>query len=110
MLWNKLHISIFCYYYSEYHFIVLSLDTVSKSNGEIIDIQVVVFVVSVPSKEPQNFLTVSDTHDSADLTWKQISYEHLHGFLTHYKLCTVKINSQSKPPGLEDSLFSSGFS
>ncbi|XP_027884538.1 interleukin-12 receptor subunit beta-1 isoform X2 [Xiphophorus couchianus] len=52
----------------------------------------------VPSKEPQNFLTVSDTHDSADLTWKQISYEHLHGFLTHYKLCTVKINSQSKPP------------
>ncbi|XP_054911595.1 interleukin-12 receptor subunit beta-1 [Poeciliopsis prolifica] len=52
----------------------------------------------VPSKEPQNFMTVSDTHDSADLTWKQISYEHLHGFLTHYKLCTVKINSQSKPP------------
>ncbi|XP_043985798.1 interleukin-31 receptor subunit alpha [Gambusia affinis] len=52
----------------------------------------------VPSKEPQNFLTVSDTHDSADLTWKQISYEHLRGFLTHYKLCTVKINSQSKPP------------
>ncbi|XP_014835991.1 PREDICTED: interleukin-12 receptor subunit beta-1 [Poecilia mexicana] len=52
----------------------------------------------VPSKEPQNFMTVSDTHDSADLTWKQISYEHLRGFLTHYKLCTVKINSQSKPP------------
>uniref|UniRef100_A0A3B3V231 Fibronectin type-III domain-containing protein n=1 Tax=Poecilia latipinna TaxID=48699 RepID=A0A3B3V231_9TELE len=42
----------------------------------------------VPSKEPQNFMTVSDTHDSADLTWKQISYEHLRGFLTHYKLCT----------------------
>ncbi|KAM4740050.1 uncharacterized protein il12rb1 [Anableps anableps] len=51
----------------------------------------------VPSQEPQNFMTVSDTHDSADLSWKEISYEHLRGVLTHYKLCTVKINSQNKP-------------
>ncbi|XP_038147544.1 interleukin-12 receptor subunit beta-1 [Cyprinodon tularosa] len=46
----------------------------------------------VPSKEPQDFMIASDMQDSADQSWKEIPYEHLHGILTHYKLCTVKMN------------------
>ncbi|KAK5606061.1 hypothetical protein CRENBAI_000924 [Crenichthys baileyi] len=44
----------------------------------------------VPSREPQNFITVSYTHNSANLSWTEIPYADLNGVLTHYKLCTVK--------------------
>ncbi|KAM4575223.1 interleukin-12 receptor subunit beta-2 [Fundulus diaphanus] len=50
-----------------------------------------------PRKEPKDFTAVSDKHNSADLSWKEILYEDLRGFLTHYKLCAVKISSQNEP-------------
>ncbi|MED6284157.1 hypothetical protein CHARACLAT_016455, partial [Characodon lateralis] len=50
----------------------------------------------VPSREPQNFIIVSYTHNSANLSWKEIPYADLNGVLTHYKLCTVK-SLQSEP-------------
>lgn len=51
----------------------------------------------VPNEKPKNFEVDSATHNSADLSWEELSYEKLRGFLTHYKLCTVQINSQNKP-------------
>ncbi|XP_061594967.1 uncharacterized protein il12rb1 [Cololabis saira] len=51
----------------------------------------------VPIKEPQDFKVLGETHNSADLSWKAISYEHQQGFLTHYKLCREKIGSKEEP-------------
>ncbi|XP_017268887.1 interleukin-12 receptor subunit beta-1 isoform X2 [Kryptolebias marmoratus] len=48
----------------------------------------------VPNKEPKDFAVVAETQNSASLSWKGISHEHLRGFLTHYNLCSVKISSQ----------------
>ncbi|XP_039984845.1 interleukin-12 receptor subunit beta-1 [Xiphias gladius] len=48
-------------------------------------------------REPQDFTTFSETHNSADLSWKAISYRDQQGFLTHYSLCIVKISSQDEP-------------
>ncbi|KAM7388002.1 hypothetical protein PAMP_024206 [Pampus punctatissimus] len=49
----------------------------------------------VPRK-PQNFITFGETHNSAYLSWKAIPSVDQRGFLTHYKLCSVKISSQDE--------------
>ncbi|KAM6922075.1 uncharacterized protein il12rb1 [Xenentodon cancila] len=51
----------------------------------------------VPKKEPEDFIAFGETHHSAYLSWKAISYEHQQGFLTHYKLCKEKIDSKDEP-------------
>ncbi|KAF6734362.1 Interleukin-12 receptor subunit beta-1 [Oryzias melastigma] len=48
----------------------------------------------VPNKEPQDFIVSHETQNSAQIFWKPVPYEHQRGFLTHYSLCIVKINSQ----------------
>ncbi|XP_040896441.1 uncharacterized protein il12rb1 isoform X3 [Toxotes jaculatrix] len=50
-----------------------------------------------PSREPQEFVAFSETHNSADLSWKAIATMDQRGFLTHYSLCSVKISSQDEP-------------
>eukprot|EP00064_Thunnus_orientalis_P014682 superscaffoldBa00002585_g14729 len=50
----------------------------------------------VPRREPQDFTAFSETHSSANLLWKAIPFVDQQGFLTHYKLCSVKIGSQDK--------------
>ncbi|XP_069009458.1 interleukin-31 receptor subunit alpha [Embiotoca jacksoni] len=47
--------------------------------------------------EPQDFIAFSETHSSANLSWKEITYKDQRGFLTHYNLCSVKISSQVEP-------------
>ncbi|XP_037627105.1 interleukin-12 receptor subunit beta-1 isoform X1 [Sebastes umbrosus] len=51
----------------------------------------------VPLREPQDFRTFSETHTSANLSWKAIPSVDQRGFLTHYSLCSVKISSQDEP-------------
>ncbi|CAN9500942.1 unnamed protein product [Ophioblennius macclurei] len=51
-----------------------------------------------PNKEPPGFRPFSETHTSVDLSWKTIPLVNLRGFLTHYRLCVVKINAQDEPP------------
>lgn len=54
---------------------------------------------AVPNKEPDDFTVVSETHNSASLSWKAIPHEHQRGFLTHYNLCSEKISSQDGKKG-----------
>ncbi|XP_029284788.1 interleukin-12 receptor subunit beta-2-like isoform X1 [Cottoperca gobio] len=51
----------------------------------------------VPLKEPQDFIVFSETHTSANLSWKAIPSVDQQGFLTHYSLCSVNISSQDEP-------------
>ncbi|XP_005454041.1 interleukin-12 receptor subunit beta-1 [Oreochromis niloticus] len=51
----------------------------------------------VPLKEPQEVTTLHETDISADLSWKAIPLAYQQGFLTHYRLCWVKISSQDEP-------------
>ncbi|XP_034035939.1 interleukin-12 receptor subunit beta-1 [Thalassophryne amazonica] len=52
--------------------------------------------VGAPRSKPQEFGTTSETHNSAHLSWKAIPSVDLQGFLTHYSLCSVKVNLQDK--------------
>ncbi|KAF7656313.1 hypothetical protein LDENG_00043750 [Lucifuga dentata] len=49
-----------------------------------------------PSSEPEDFNALSETHSSANLSWKAIPLEDQRGFLTHYIMCSMKINLQSE--------------
>uniref|UniRef100_A0A3Q1C9K5 Fibronectin type-III domain-containing protein n=1 Tax=Amphiprion ocellaris TaxID=80972 RepID=A0A3Q1C9K5_AMPOC len=44
-----------------------------------------------PAKEPQDLIAFNEAQSSANLSWKAIPYKDQRGFLTHYKLCRVKI-------------------
>uniref|UniRef100_A0A669BEM8 Interleukin-12 receptor subunit beta-1 n=1 Tax=Oreochromis niloticus TaxID=8128 RepID=A0A669BEM8_ORENI len=55
----------------------------------------------VPLKEPQEVTTLHETDISADLSWKAIPLAYQQGFLTHYRLCWVKISSQDEPRGVK---------
>uniref|UniRef100_A0A8C6MER3 Fibronectin type-III domain-containing protein n=1 Tax=Nothobranchius furzeri TaxID=105023 RepID=A0A8C6MER3_NOTFU len=60
-------------------------------NGKPRTVKVCLFYLKegAPNKEPQYDKTVPKTH-SVSLSWKEISYEHHRGFLTHYKsLCST---------------------
>ncbi|XP_016896930.1 uncharacterized protein il12rb1 isoform X2 [Cynoglossus semilaevis] len=46
-----------------------------------------------PHGTPQNFSVVSETETSVNLSWKPIASADQRGFLTHYRLCSVKMNS-----------------
>lgn len=48
---------------------------------------------SEPHGTPQNFSVVSETETSVNLSWKPIASADQRGFLTHYRLCSVKMNS-----------------
>ncbi|XP_051803611.1 uncharacterized protein il12rb1, partial [Acanthochromis polyacanthus] len=50
-----------------------------------------------PAKEPQGLLVFNEAHSSVNLSWKTIPYKEQRGFLTHYRLCRVKISSQDEP-------------
>ncbi|XP_042273843.1 interleukin-12 receptor subunit beta-2 [Thunnus maccoyii] len=50
----------------------------------------------VPRREPQDLTAFSETHSSVNLLWKAIPFVDQQGFLTHYRLCSVKIGSQDK--------------
>ncbi|XP_023138044.2 leukemia inhibitory factor receptor [Amphiprion ocellaris] len=50
-----------------------------------------------PAKEPQDLIAFNEAQSSANLSWKAIPYKDQRGFLTHYKLCRVKIGSQDEP-------------
>uniref|UniRef100_A0A8C6MF86 Fibronectin type-III domain-containing protein n=1 Tax=Nothobranchius furzeri TaxID=105023 RepID=A0A8C6MF86_NOTFU len=67
-------------------------------NGKPRTVKVCLFYLKegAPNKEPQYDKTVPKTH-SVSLSWKEISYEHHRGFLTHYSLCSMKISPQKEP-------------
>nr|XP_054608212.1 interleukin-6 receptor subunit beta [Nothobranchius furzeri] len=67
-------------------------------NGKPRTVKVCLFYLKegAPNKEPQYDKTVPKTH-SVSLSWKEISYEHHRGFLTHYSLCSMKISPQKDP-------------
>uniref|UniRef100_A0A8C5D9G0 Leukemia inhibitory factor receptor-like n=1 Tax=Gouania willdenowi TaxID=441366 RepID=A0A8C5D9G0_GOUWI len=49
-----------------------------------------------PNKAPQDFIAFSETHTSVNLSWTEIPIRHQRGFLTHYKLCSVRNSSQDE--------------
>ncbi|XP_054646912.1 oncostatin-M-specific receptor subunit beta isoform X2 [Dunckerocampus dactyliophorus] len=51
---------------------------------------------NVPKKAPQDLFVFNQTHNSATLSWKTIPTVERRGFLTHYNMCSVKINSQGE--------------
>ncbi|XP_041861141.1 tyrosine-protein phosphatase Lar [Melanotaenia boesemani] len=51
----------------------------------------------VATRGPRDFRASDETDTSVHLSWKAIAYEHQRGFITHYKLCRVKISSQDEP-------------
>uniref|UniRef100_A0AAQ5ZG98 Fibronectin type-III domain-containing protein n=1 Tax=Amphiprion ocellaris TaxID=80972 RepID=A0AAQ5ZG98_AMPOC len=57
-----------------------------------------------PAKEPQDLIAFNEAQSSANLSWKAIPYKDQRGFLTHYKLCRVKIGSQDEPEGVKVTL------
>ncbi|TNM87812.1 hypothetical protein fugu_006033 [Takifugu bimaculatus] len=50
----------------------------------------------VPLSEPLDFRVFDELSNSVSLSWKTIPIESLRGFLSHYRLCSIKINSEEK--------------
>ncbi|XP_061681467.1 leukemia inhibitory factor receptor [Syngnathoides biaculeatus] len=48
---------------------------------------------NVPKTAPQDLFPYDETHSSASLSWKAIPAEDTRGFLTHYNVCSLQINS-----------------
>nr|XP_057930250.1 interleukin-6 receptor subunit beta isoform X2 [Doryrhamphus excisus] len=51
---------------------------------------------NVPKIAPRNLFVFNQTHNSATLSWKAIPSTERRGFLTHYNLCSVNINTQNE--------------
>ncbi|KAF3690768.1 Interleukin-12 receptor subunit beta-1 [Channa argus] len=47
----------------------------------------------VPHKEPGDLIAFGETETSVELSWKAIPLVEQQGHLTHYSLCSIKINS-----------------
>ncbi|XP_042368332.1 interleukin-12 receptor subunit beta-2 [Plectropomus leopardus] len=51
---------------------------------------------NVPQSAPQELRAFGETHSFVNFSWKAIPTVDQQGFLTHYKLCSVKISSQDE--------------
>nr|XP_049588344.1 oncostatin-M-specific receptor subunit beta isoform X2 [Syngnathus scovelli] len=51
---------------------------------------------NVPKIAPQDLLAFNETHNSVTLSWKAIPEDDARGFLTHYNVCSVKINLEKE--------------
>ncbi|KAK2835363.1 hypothetical protein Q5P01_015847 [Channa striata] len=51
----------------------------------------------VPHKEPGDLIAFGETETSVELSWKAIPLMEQQGYLTHYSLCSIKINSPDEP-------------
>nr|XP_020467655.1 uncharacterized protein LOC109966833 isoform X2 [Monopterus albus] len=56
-----------------------------------------------PCEKPQDFIAFSETGSSANLSWRAIPLVNQRGFLTHYRLCSMKINPGDEPKDLVSS-------
>lgn len=54
---------------------------------------------SVPLTEPQSFNISGESSNSVNLSWEAIPIGKRRGFLSHYSLCSLKINSEQKDEG-----------
>lgn len=54
---------------------------------------------SVPLTEPQSFNISAESSNSVNLSWEAIPIGKCRGFLSHYSLCSLKINSEQKDEG-----------
>lgn len=54
---------------------------------------------SVPLSEPQSFNISGESSNSVNLSWEAIPIGKRRGFLSHYSLCSLKINSEQKDEG-----------
>lgn len=59
----------------------------------------VIPLFSVPLSEPLDFNVSEQSSNSVNLSWKAIPTGKLRGFLSHYRLCRLKINSEPKDKG-----------
>lgn len=54
---------------------------------------------SVPLTEPQSFNISAESSNSVNLSWEAIPIGKCRGFLSHYSLCSLEINSEQKDKG-----------
>lgn len=61
----------------------------------------VIPLFSVPLTEPLDFKILGEQSHSVNLSWKSIPIGNLRGFLSHYRLCSIKLYSEEKEEGTE---------
>lgn len=75
----------------------------TETNRWMCHVQFILFkgipLFSVPLTEPQNFTVSGESSNSVNLSWEAIPIRELRGFLSHYRFCSLKINSEQKDKG-----------